>query len=334
MNKALEREYRDLCTVIDWSQGKKLEKEWVKSDILKTLKRCGYLDTSAWPPDFKWNLVSARLRNGRFDNWDGWEFRGDFAATFHYRTFATPKWMGQEITRPLGLKVCGEQGIGDEILFLSALSDLMWRIGKNFEVYCHPRLIPILERSFRIKASGRPGSLADVDGEYMCLLGDLLRWYRRHKSHFPGKPFLKPDAEKTAYWRQWLGPGRHIGYAWKSRHGCIDPESIRKTEAGSEARYWCLQYDIQAPDTPPFDVKNDLENLFAFVSALDKVVSVTQTLVHVAGSVGTECHAIEPPRGTGEVDAYLWYYGNGGPHPVYGSVTVYRSIHDWRSRRN
>jgi len=56
--------------------------EKVKKDILKTLKANGGLDYRLFPPTFRWNLCSARLTMGRFDNWDGWEYRSNWSMTF------------------------------------------------------------------------------------------------------------------------------------------------------------------------------------------------------------------------------------------------------------
>jgi hypothetical protein len=288
------------------------------------------------PMDFRWNLCATRLRMGRFDNWDGWQFRGNFATTFYQKSFPTPKWMGQPIKSEHGLKVCGEQGVGDEILFMSAFPDLLVRLGpKAVEVHCHPRLVPIFERSFRVKASSRPAGLSDVRGESMMLMGELLKWYR-HDGRFPKKPFLKPDPGLVSDWTdklEKLGDRKKIGIAWKARHGSLDPRDLM-TE---NAIYVNLQYGERAPkgavdvDQDPLE---DLEGHFALVAALDKVVTVTQTVVHVAGSIGKECYAIVPDKGTGEVNNRLWYYGTGGSHYVYGSVTVYGSIDDYRSRRS
>jgi hypothetical protein len=286
------------------------------------------------PEDFRWNLCTARLRLGHFDNWDGWEFRGNFAATFLHNNYPTPKWNGNPITQEHGLKIVGEQGVGDEILFLSALPDLIYRLGpKSIEVQCYPRLIPIIERSLKVKCVERTKTLHDVKGEYMMLMGDLLRWYRKDKSHFPKKPYLKADPERASYWKselEKLGPKKKIGIAWKSRHGALNPQDLM-TEDGI---YVNLQYGESPTGLFHFDQDplTDLEGHFALVAALDKVVSVTQTVVHVAGSLGKECHAIIPPQGTGEVDSRLWYYSTGGQSPVYGSVQIYTGIDDYRAR--
>jgi hypothetical protein len=318
------------------------QREILKSDfnqIFYRLKKEGVsrFPYETLPMDFRWNLCSTRLRMGHFDNWDGWEFRGSFSTTFHRLRFPTPKWMGEEVNEG-GLKVCGEQGIGDEIMFLSCLPDLMYRVGpKVIEINCYPRLIPIVERSFKVKCVPRPKGLSDVDGGAMILMGDLLRWYRKGGG-FPKKPYLKPDPEGIEFWTkelQKLGNKKKIGIAWRSRHGTLNPKDL----LSENGIYVCLQYGLTPEDLEFCHSNNvhmvdtdptvDMENHMALIAALDKIVTVTQTVVHVAGAIGKKCHAIIPPRGTGEVDNRLWYYGTGGPHYVYGSVTVYPSIRDW-----
>lgn len=323
-----QSEYEEICQVIDNAPESRLKRERLKKAIKKDLQKIGTVDYNLFPIPFRWNLCAARLRMGKFNNYDGWEYRSDWSMTFQgYNGYQNPlpKWDGRPVKK---LLILGEQGIGDEILFSSVIPELIVRLGHDaLTFYTYPRLQTVMERSFKIKCELRKTLSEYTDGDAVVALGDLMMFYRRDKSHFPGKPFLKPDPEKVKRWKDFLGPGYHVGYAWKARHGCLDKEEI------ALPGYWNLQYDDEGPDSPPFDVKNDFENLFAFVAALDRVVTVTQTLVHVAGSVGTPCDAIRPPKGTGEVRNQLWYYGMGGPMTTYGSVHVHNSIQEFRSRR-
>ena len=79
----------------------------------------------------------------------------------------------------------------------------------------------------------------------------------------------------------------------------------------------------------------DMENHLNFISCLDRVVSVTQTVVHECGGLGVLCDAIKPPKGTGKVDPALWYYGIGNDvsHMIYGSVKVFNSLEEYEYRQ-
>lgn len=339
MKPELLKEYESHCTVIDsyknWSRP---QKKLMKREIRKTLERCGWVDPKAFPAEHRWNLCSERLRKGDFTNWDGWEFRSDWSMTF---------WWGEDIKVPIPkldirkayespvkhIVVLGEQGLGDEICYSSVLPELIARAGHQaIEFQCYPRLKKIFERSFKVKCTDRLPLTEVKVGEYVITLGDLLPLYRKDRKHFPGKPFLKPDPEKVEYWRGFLSHGReiNIGYAYKSRHGSINRTDLVNTE---KAKYWDLQYDSEGPDKPPFDTKNDFENLFAFVSCLDRVQSVTQTLCHVAGAIGKECHAVIPPK-NGEAISDLWYYSTGKgswESPVYPNMKIYEDIREFRN---
>ena len=340
-------------SVIDEKNWPRNERRRLKKDLKAIYERDGFIDTRAFDPGYRWNLCATRLRDLDF-NYDGWEFRSDWAATFRgFNGFRTkvPLWDGKPVGK---LIVLGEQGVGDEILFASALPDLMVRVGKGIEFKTYPRLIPVFERSYRIKCTERQALGKISDGDALVALSDLFPWYRRDQRHFPKKPFLKPDPEKVEFWTKRLrkyGERPKIGIAFHSRHGSVNPEDLKTDNAScpdaKDALYVNLQY--QNPDKGRFhipewlhqediDLWNDIDGTFALVAALDKVHSVTQTIVHIAGSQGKECHAVIPPR-NGEANWFLWYHEarekehlDRWQHLIYGSVTVYKDIHEFRNR--
>lgn len=339
-----QQEYREICEVINQTPESRIKKEWLKKDIRKTLKRVGSLNYDLFPPDFRWNLCAARLRMGRYDNWDGWEFRSDWSITFQGRNgyqMKVPKWCGQDVDKIL---VLGEQGIGDEILFASALPDLIVRQGhEKLELQCMPRLKEIFRRSFRIDCVDRK-KLGEIEGDRVAVvaLADLFMFYRHSPSHFPKKPFLKLDEAQVDKWKERLkalSDKPKIGIAWKARHGDLNPKDLMIEDAD----YINLQY-LEHPDgkwKEPLpegvidlgcDPLNDLEDHMCLIKALDKVVTVTQTCVHEAGSLDVECHAIRPKKGTGEVHNMLWYYGLGNiDSPIYNSVKIWNTPKDFQN---
>lgn len=332
-------EYREICEVINQTPESKLKREWLKKDIKKTMKKVGRIDYNLFPPDFRWNLCAARLRMGRFDNWDGWEFRSDWSITFQGMNgydLVLPKWHGGDCKK---LIILGEQGIGDELMFSSAIPELIVRLGRDkLEFQTYPRIIPIMERSFGIKCVPRKrlGELEYEEDTYVVALADLFMFYRRDRSHFPGKPYLKPDLKLVEKYKEKLdeiSDKPKIGIGWKARHGDLNPQELMC----EDATYVNLQY-LNHPDgnwtepTPDnvidFGINpiEDLESHIALIAALDKVVTVTQTTVHEAGAIGKECHAIRPKKGTGEVHNMLWYYFLGNvPSVIYNSVSIWNT---------
>jgi len=157
----------------------------------------GHVDRHEFPARFRFELCSSRLSQGKFNSWDGWEFRSAFSITFQgYNGFKMkiPWWMGQKVDH---LVVLGEQGIGDEILYGSAIPELIVRLGhKAIEYRCHPRIKQIFERSLKIRCTDRPKLGEISEGDAVVALSDLFMFYRKDKAHFPKKPFLKPDSER------------------------------------------------------------------------------------------------------------------------------------------
>lgn len=305
----------------------------IAGDLKKTIRKAGVLDYTLFPADFRWHLCSSRLSQEKFTNWDGWEYRSNWSITFQgWNGFKlpVPKWNGSPVKK---LVIASEQGVGDEILYGSAIPELMVRLGpKALEWQCNERLVKVLERSFGIKCAPRK-DLSKIEGDAVVALADLFMFYRRDKSHFPRKPFLKANPELQLKWLKWLKdfPKPWIGVAWKSRHGILDRSVLFPKLKGTLVN---LQYGENDRDliNPPCDPLKDMEDHISLVSVLDRVVSVTQTLVHEAGALGVKTDAIKPPKGTGAVDGHLWYYGRGKSprdHLVYGSVKVYETLEDY-----
>ena len=84
----------------------------------------------------------------------GWEY---FESGFDYRIpfnkkrqpdriFSVPMWLGEEGSQN-SLLVWAEQGIGDEILFMSLLKDLSTKLIQVI-VECDERLVSIVKRSY------------------------------------------------------------------------------------------------------------------------------------------------------------------------------------------
>lgn len=333
------REYECICDVINHTDEPQFKKNNLKKEIKNTLRKTGFLDYKLFPPSFRWNMCASRLRHGYFDNWDGWEFRSDWSVTFMgFNGYKLPvkKWMGGQ---PEHLILLGEQGVGDELLFASAIPDLICQIGHNITFQCTPRLKDVFSRSFRIETRDRQ-KLGELTEGPVVALADLFMFYRKDKSHFPKKPYVKLNPERVDYWKSVLpNNGKpNIGIAWKARHGDLNVFEMMC----EDANYINLQY-LQGQRQRKFSVEIpegvidtgcdplvDLDDHLHLIKALDKVVTVTQTVVHECGAVGTECHAIRPLRGTGEVHNSLWYYSLGNTRMWPWDINIYNTVKDYK----
>ena len=129
-----------------------------------------------------------------------------------------------------------EQGLGDEIMFATAIRDVIQRVGPEGQVYItvNGRLVDLFARSFPEAIVGpaldkrfqnKPVRFApcvpqDVELDYWNWFGSSLSILRRSITDFDNKgPYIVPDPDKSEAWRrklQELGPGPSIGISWKS----------------------------------------------------------------------------------------------------------------------
>lgn len=250
-----------------------------------------------------------------------------------------PMWDGAPGKR---LVVYGEQGLGDEIMFASALEELA-RDSEFLVIDSHPRLETVFRRTFggnpKIKAifGERKKMESDWDKEHgfdaMVPIGNLFFHYRRG-GEFPRTAYLKPCPEKTAYYRkklEELGPPPYIGFSWvggsKHTHSVYRSAKLGyfRELLASGGTFVSLQYtDVHDKikrfnESTPFVIHElpeavnafDYDETFALVNALDVVVSVCTSVVHVCGAIGKNCIVMTPFQ-------RAWRYGKEPAMYQYG----------------
>jgi len=254
--------------------------------------------------------------------------------------------------------VVSEQGLGDQILFSTCLPELVREVGPGQAkcvVECNPRLVPLFSRSFPSVAVvarsevNLPGRImAESDSPVRQILaGSLPFHFRRKIEDFPRvAKFLRADPGKVRRWSkklQSLGQGRKVGIVWRG--------GTPKTNAALRTvplRLWqpifsapgCVFVSLQHGDceaelselsarghTPASwaEAMEDIDEMAALIEALDVVVSVTATVVHLAGGLGKPCFVLTPSQPE-------WAFaGLTSQMHWYPSVTLVRqkSVGDW-----
>lgn len=280
-----------------------------------------------------WNRALANLTQQAWP--EGWadhdhRFNPVIQSNSTRRDYGCPEWDGRSNVR---LAVHGEQGIGDEIMFLSMLPEVLRRCPDTV-IEVEPRLMDIVYETFGIPVYGTEAAMKahEKPFEMSVPLGSLGKFLRFKNEDFPGEPYLKPDPERVAYWRRQYamqGKGPYIGVAWQggSKSTRIHERTIR-----ADALAFCkkgvpisLQYGEGAEADAkangylfwPESAGKDMNEVFAMAAACDLVVTVPQTLVHVCGSIGVECHVLVPKYPS-------WRYGLAEKMPWYNSVHLHR----------
>jgi tetratricopeptide (TPR) repeat protein len=305
------------------------------------------------------HLAMARLLAGDYARgWDGYELRLQAAAPATGVAAALPRWDGAPLAGRR-LFVSREQGLGDEIMFGSILPQLARdaaRDGGRCVVECDPRLQPLLARSIpevafvgSLPGGGVPAQALPAPVDCAIEAGSLPRHYRRARDDFPRhEGYLRADPRSVAAWRERLaalGPGLKLGLAWtggvrKTRRALrsLPLEALLPLLRVPGVRFVSLQYTADAPGEVEAlrarhgvavehwpEAIDDVEQTAALVCALDLVVSVCTTLVHLAGALGRPAWVMVPlgPE---------WRYGAAGATmPWYPSVRLFRQLgyKDW-----
>jgi tetratricopeptide (TPR) repeat protein len=308
------------------------------------------------------NMSLPLLLSGNFkDGWEKYEQRWkakDFLrkSGFHEPgEFSQPAWDGSSLEGK-SIFIYSEQGIGDEIMFASCFQEVIEQ-ADVCTVECDKRLIPIFSRSFpggifieHIKKSDTYSyELPQTD--IVIPHGSLPKFLRTDVGAFPRKSYLVPDADKVQAWRnrlKTLGDGLTVGISWRGgrilrvkRTRSIMLEQWAKIFSLSGFHYINLQYGdckeelkevkeklgITIHDWEDADPLKDLDDFAAQIAALDLIISVDNSTVHMAGSLGKPVWVLLP-----FVPDWRWML-NRDDSPWYPNMRLFRqpSPGDWES---
>ncbi|MBF0093870.1 MAG: tetratricopeptide repeat protein [Alphaproteobacteria bacterium] len=213
-----------------------------------------------------------------------------------------------------------EQGIGDSILFLSVLPEIIAR-AKHCIVECMPKIVTLLKRSFpgttvlsvfELHAMGN-----DVPADRQILAGSLCRRYRTSWDMFPNPhTFLVPDPERVEAYRRRLEAllGRvKIVFLWRGRLRTDTPKnsfnyltldqlapvlrlpdiafvSAQYDADGKDARQEIAEarekYGVEIHEFEDLDAFEHLDDVAALLAACDVVIGPPTATLHIAGALG------------------------------------------------
>ena len=267
------------------------------------------------------------------------------------RPFRFQEWDGEPLAAS-ALLAYAEQGVGDQIMQARAIPNLAGN-ARQLVVECNRRLIPLFERSFAGPSAVQyarqsTGSAERLNAQpFDTVTSLLLVWqYLDPPQWNPAPAYLTPDPDlATNFQAQWRGQnmGPNIGLSWRSvapGHGMLRSIPLELTRPWRDGRtFHSLQYDATpqeleaegAASGHPLvwdregDAKADLDRLAARIASLDLVITIDNTIAHIAGAVGTPCWVLLPL-------ASDWRWGRPeAEHRLYESVRLFWNDHptDW-----
>ena len=303
------------------------------------------------------NLARVLLMKGDYRRgWEEHEWRWkcrDFDSEF--RKFPYQVWNGEDI-KGKKILVWSEQGIGDEIMFLSPLKQLI-SDGATVVLECSDKLVNIFSRSLpdvtvvpRTMPPKKDTLMSDI--EFQLPLASLSRFYRNSSESFSSNSgeYLFPKTSLVAQLNQRyrdLGDGPLVGICWRSGNLKVGTERSIPLKLWKEilikrpCRFLSLQYGDSRSDTSIFKNNSDIhiyvdekvnpledaESWFAQIAVVDLVISVDNSTIQVSGSQGV-------PTWTLVNFNPEWRFGlRGEKNDWHPSIKVYRQHEegDWES---
>jgi tetratricopeptide (TPR) repeat protein len=301
------------------------------------------------------NRATLNLLRGDFERgWEEyeWRLREPLYAPLHAR-FALPQWDGTPL-KGRSILVYAEQGLGDEIMYASCLNEVIASAGRVV-IDCEPRLAPLYRRSFpqaTIHAGAQNDPADWLPGarplDLKVALASLPFHLKRRAGSFPRHSgYLKADPARVQHWKAKLGelgPGMKVGLSWRGgvpKTGralrSLDLEqllpvlrqplhfvSLQYGDSRAELTRLRQMHRITVQQWP--EAIDDYDETAALVCALDLVISVCTSAVHLAGALGRPVWVLAPLKPEAR-------YGLAGESmPWYPSARLFRqaAFGDWR----
>lgn len=284
-------------------------------------------------------LLTGRWRDGWKAYARRWEWLPDEAPPF-----PQPWWNGEDL-KGRTLLVWGEQGIGDEIMYASMIPDLA-DAGCAIVLECDPRLVDLFREAMpgvTCVARGDPPDPATLVADVQIPSPALGQWLRTDEASFRGGPaFLAADAERAAALRRdyksRFGPAPLVGVTWRS----VNPEvgalksmtldTLRPVLQTPGVTFIDLQYGDSAGERDAFeqasgvilhrdaaiDPIRDINGHAAQVAAMDLIVSISNSTVHLAAAMGVPTWVMIQ-----DIPNRRWLLDR-EDSPWYGSVRLFR----------
>jgi len=293
------------------------------------------------------NLSIVHLLNLNFnDGFNLYEKRNKVTAFINEHKYLNKPYVDFISNNSQRIIIKGEQGIGDQILFLSLLQEAL-SINKNIMVYLDKRLVPIFQRSFNSNiffSEQKEFNSNNYDAH--MLTGSLGKQFRSHLNDFKFQPakYLKPDEELTSKLRSKFHKKIICGISWRSINkdfgiakslslsdlspilelDNIEFVDLQYGDTSEERADLLSKHNIKLTKIHEIDNFNDIDSLTSLINACDFVITSSNLTAHLAGAIGKKTFLITP-KSFGKI----WYWQSNSDHALwYPSVIIHSQKED------
>ena len=215
---------------------------------------------------------------------------------------------GQRVHR---LLIWSEQGIGDEIMFACQFP-LLYQLADVIIIQAEPRLMSIFSFSFpNYKFISRDNSIPEDDYDAHLPIGNLCQHFLTSKNKFlelKNIYLYSPDQFRFKFNSELKSNKKFCGISWKSyaKEFGLDKsialnDFLRRLDRDNlqliNLQYGDCEIELKAAESlfnisifrPEFDLTKDFTALAALISECDQVISVSNSMLHLAAALGKEC---------------------------------------------
>ena len=286
----------------------------------------------------RYGQAQATLSLGRLE--EGWEryqarLHPEFPNAVQFLIKA-PMWDGVDLDAIKGKRVLwiGEQGLGDEVLFLQMARDLYEAIGPDGELFIavEKRLMGIAKSIAPFATIGHHATVRsealnrrvvrdfdeDQTWDFWTPLAQPTRSLRLSVEAFSPAGYYTPKAEDIRHWTQVLSEISDlpkVGILWKSlkmdakrsKHFApfdrwkslltqdgLSFINLQYGESDEEIAYAAREWGVTIHTLPNLNLKDDLEEVSALCCALDLTVGPTNATTNLAGAAGANVWTFSP----------------------------------------
>ncbi len=309
------------------------------------------LDPKFFEPKFNLSLIYLAKLNFK-EGWIYYEKRKEVSEFLKKTKNLNKIYLDQIPESHKPILLCSEQGIGDQIIFLSLLHEVIKWINPIL-VRIDPRLIPLFKRSFpTINFYSDKENFDPSLYNYHALAGSLPKFFRGSTESFSNqkRSFLIADQDKiSALRKQLTNKGRIVcGITWKSANEkighfktaslddylpilklpSINFVDLQYGDTLSERSDLKSSHGIMLTKIEDIDNFNDIDSLASLIGACDFIVTISNVTAHIAGALGKKVFLLLPyDKGK------IWYWHDNLKVSLwYPSVEIFTQSEtgDWK----